>query len=504
MKNPHDMPEEAHFVGLAAVLALLVLFYLLIPLGSALEFGGDEGTELSKGFMCSKGFALYKDIWNDQPPVFTMLLAAGFKAVGPSLLAARLLAAGFGLLLFGVVYSLVRERAGALAALLATFLLFTAPNIALLSCSVMLEVPAIAAGLLSGLLLFRWQKGCHYGWLLASGIVMGTAMQIKVTAVLVAPALLTVILIAPQSNRHQSWWKTITVRTFQWATAAAVAVTVVGATWAKGSLQSSWKSHFSEQLVSGMGGPEDFPFQTTLLWDHIECVAAAAVGLLLMARQRRWAEISFPIVMLTTALVIHAVHRPWWSYYYLHLAVPLAWLAGIAASEVIRAFSRLLSPNQFQLSSSSTWKGITLCALTALVLVRSERRFEAAFRGLRECPRADTDPIVIKMKEYADRSHWVYSQREAYAFHARLSTPPELTVVVLKRFWSKQLTVGEMVDVCRRYQVEQVMLKPAMIRAGWQEFLRDFVVVHQDKDAVLFVAGRLVGNKKDAPQAPAR
>src|ERR1035437_1426486 len=113
------MSRLNYLAGLTAVLAMLVLFYALLPLGSALEFGGDEGIELIKGFMCSKGFALYKDIWNDQPPLFTVLLAAGFKAFGPSLLAALLIAAGLSLLLFGVVYSLVSQRAGMRAAFLA-------------------------------------------------------------------------------------------------------------------------------------------------------------------------------------------------------------------------------------------------------------------------------------------------------------------------------------------------------------------------------------------------
>ena len=188
------------------------------------------------------------------------------------------------------------------------------------------------------------------------------------------------------------------------------------------------------------------------------------------------------------------MHRPWWSYYYLHLALPLAWLAGFAVSEAILIISQLLSASRFHLSSSKTWKGIALCALTALVLVRSERRLEAAVQDLRQRPSVGADPVVAKMKAYAARTHWVYSQIEIYPFHARLSVPPELTVVVLKRFWSGQITVKEIVETCRRYQPEQVLLDRTKLGSEWKDFLNDYSVVYQDRNLVLYVAKRLKPN----------
>lgn len=101
--------------------------YTLLPLGSALELGGDEGFELTKGFLCSKGFKLYRDMWCDQPPLFTLILSLAFQVFGPSLLAARLIAAGFGLVLFAAFYGLVRQRSSTWAALTAFFLLIASP-----------------------------------------------------------------------------------------------------------------------------------------------------------------------------------------------------------------------------------------------------------------------------------------------------------------------------------------------------------------------------------------
>jgi len=486
--------------GLLAVLALLILFYGQLPIAAALEFGGDEGAELLKGLMCSKGFRLYEDIWNDQPPLLTVLLATAFSVFGPSLLVSRLLAACFGLVLFGGLYWLVSRRAGTLAAFLAVFLLLASPGVALLSASVMLEVPAIATALLSVCLLFKWREKSQWGWLLASGVLMGVALQIKLTAIVVVPAILTEIALR-RPGQSRSWWKETLSNCCQWISVATTIVALIGALSAKGSAQFFWKSHFADHVALGFGRPQDFPFQIGLLWDHVECVAAALVGLLLLARQQRWRELAFPAVMLSTALAVHAIHRPWWGYYYLHLAVPLTWLASVCVSKTILTASQLLSTSRLRLSSAQAWKAVALCIMAALVLVRSERSLEGAIQDMRRRPLAASDPLVVKMKEYANRTNWIYSQREVYAFHARLPVPPELTVVALKRFWSQQLSISEMVGVCRRYNTEQVVLKQAMIGGEWVNFLEDYDVAYRDKDTVLYVAKRLRSSTSDDKRA---
>src|SRR5207302_2589522 len=71
---------------------------------------------------------------------------------------------------------------------------------------------------------------------------------------------------------------------------------------------------------------------------------AAAVSVVLAARCKRLREITFPLTLLATAAAIHSVHRPWWNYYYLHFAIPIAWLAGYALNEGIQTLLRLFSP----------------------------------------------------------------------------------------------------------------------------------------------------------------
>src|SRR5262249_24514659 len=158
-----------------------------------------------------------------QPPLYTLLLSQAFKACGPNIGTARFVAAGFGLVLFAVFHELVRRRSGAWTALIATFLLAASPGILQLCVSVMLEAPPIGIGLISALLLLRWRdcsgasgagvspvsaagspsvqsfKPGTLTWLLLSGAVMGLAMGIKLTVVLIVPAILTEIAFASKT-----------------------------------------------------------------------------------------------------------------------------------------------------------------------------------------------------------------------------------------------------------------------------------------------------------------
>jgi hypothetical protein len=110
-----------------ALLAAFCVLYSALPLGTAVEMGGDEGFELSKGALYSRGFVLYKEIWSDQPPLLSVLLGRAFAWFGPSALVARLLAAGFGLLLFGAFYWAVSQRCGRWCGILAVFFLAASP-----------------------------------------------------------------------------------------------------------------------------------------------------------------------------------------------------------------------------------------------------------------------------------------------------------------------------------------------------------------------------------------
>ena len=295
-------------------LLFVALLLWLLPIKDAFQPGGDEGCELLKSFLFSSDFSLYRAIWNDQPPLHTMILSTVFRIAGPSLPAARVLAIGFGGLLLYSLMSVVWMRCGRSAALVAGAILATAPLFLNLSFSVMLEVPAFATAMLAVWLLFRWLEERRPVWLVLSGLTMGCALQIKFTAALVLPALAVEVLLGcggrgPRAegrgrkaegggrraegggqesqiaNQKSEMLKPMLV----WLGVLGIAFTAIAVISGE-SLGVMWTSHTRVVAAAGQEGtgPSGLRFNLSELSDHLETLAPAVVGLLAIAwRWRR-------------------------------------------------------------------------------------------------------------------------------------------------------------------------------------------------------------------------
>ena len=316
---------------------------------------------------------------------------------------------------------------------------------------------------------------------------MGIALGIKLTAGMMFPAVLAELALT-ELNGKASGRKRLLGAGCQWLGAALLVFFVVSFFWGRGSFQIAYRSHLGARPVAGMQRPEDFPFPVQTVLDHLDCVAAAAVGVWLALKGRLRRKLVFPVVLLATAVGVHLVHRPYWVYYYVHLAVPLAWLAGYAVSEALAFSLAVLSKGSVPPSRKRLWTGVAAGVLAALVMVCSEKRLEAEMAGIRSRQRADTDAIVVKMKAYSAKTRWVYAQEPIYPFAARLLMPPELADVTVKRFWSRQLAVSDVVEIARRYGVEQAVFNSEHIGNDWKEWLQaDFVAAGTNNDSALYV-----------------
>ena len=471
------------------VLAFYAFLIALLPIGTAFQFGDDEGFEVIKPFLIYKGHRLYTEIWNDQPPVLTVILACAFKMFGPTILVARSVAVVFGAILLVSFHELVRARCDKWAALISSVLLLTAPSVLLLSASVMLEAAAIGTALAAVWMMFIWGQRRHWGFLVASGVLAGVALQIKMTAAVVLPALLVELLLLTKAKPIKVWVKATTLPGSIWGTCLLAFLVLIGMTWGKGSLKSSWKSHTGTQEISGLQRPEDQKFQPRLLKDHLETVVLAGMAVALILWWKRLRELAFPLAMLGTVSVIHAVHRPWWNYYYLHFAIPLAWLAGRVLYEIAH---RALNPSQPKRSKQPTilsLRTLVLCAVIALPLARAERRLEGIVKDMRQRLTIAANPIVARMREYATRVNWCYSENGIYAFHAQIPVPPKVAIIMPKRFWSGQISTEEIISTCRGKSVQLIILPRVGTQIEWEVFLESgFTTIATDEGNTLFIS----------------
>ncbi len=473
-------------VPLGFGLALL----LLTPWRTAFQFGMDEGFELMKALLVSRGHRLYGEFWNDQPPLHTEVLALLFRLFGSSAGVGRVLSVGFAVVLVAALYGLARRGSNRLTGLVAVLLLAGAPGVLELSVSVMLELPAFALGLAAVWAWNRWETNGRRAWLVGSGVLMGCALQVKFTAALLLPALAVAWCLPPgASGAHSSaradassapagspsrvatWLRGRRWRAgLLWLAALAGAFgLVVALSYGPGAWAMFWTSHFSAGTRAGaaMGRP----FQPSQLLAEPDLGLAALAGVLLQVKLRR-RELWFPLVWLVTALLVHLNHRPYWPYYYLHFAIPLAWLGGAGLVEGFRfLWRKLLPPGQPGWTLPCLGWGLW-SLFTAWVLSLALGRGEWELGQLRQDRLAAEQSTVQRLRAHAGGVQWLFTTHLLSAFWAGLPVPPELAVLPRKRWWSGQMSPEALRAALERHRPELIHLPGPHLRDwGLEGFL---------------------------------
>jgi hypothetical protein len=472
----------AKHLPVVAILGGFLAVALLLPLGKALEIEGDEGFELNKAFLQSQGFKLYTEIWDDQPPLYTSALTALFRIGGTSILGARMLTVGFSLVLLTALYGCVSHKFDRWTGFAAVALLATAPRYLSLSVSVMKEIPAFSVALTAAWALFQWEKKRSWPRLTLSGALFGAALMIKLSAGLLLPAMAAEMFLAtrPAEGQPRRILRTLAV----WLAGALGTALALAGTLGFGGLSLLIGTHLSVQQIPGIPRPGDFPFPMTFFAIHADGYLCCAAGLWVVYSRRLWRPAAFPLWQLAVTGAVHAWHRPWWNYYYLHLAIPVAWLAGVFVREAAQVVWSALA-GRIRVQTLTFIAGVLLAATG----VQSVQRLAAAARVIRSSPAILNDPMLRHIDQYRDRTKWIYAQPIIYPFHARLRAPPELAVVTLKRYWSGQISSQDILAWLRRRQPEQVLLFKASLDADWSDFLQaHYTAEFDDGKKVLYVA----------------
>jgi hypothetical protein len=371
--------KAAATVALGVLLLIFALLQSTLPLASAVRIGPDEGYEVAKATLCLKGFKLYSQVWNDQPPLHTFLITEIVKHTSRSMLGPRLLTVCAAVILLIALFSMALRINGLWVATLACALLVTSPGFIELSSSCMVEIPALAPAVaaLSVLLIARERK-----WLKAeilAGLLFGISLQIKLIDLVLLPIAALLIW-----KRHADAGLPARkfVRSFATLTLCLSASFVVLNYVADGSslwlqFQQAWSAHFAKTKSYEYGSPADRPFEWLLLlknWDATVPAFAALVSfgifwsrkasqrgkvessarklrgaatrqakcgpdaLLAQLSRQNWGTlaIGLPLVWLGLSLFVFGTHKPWWPCYYIHNEVPLCWSAAIAIDLVRR------------------------------------------------------------------------------------------------------------------------------------------------------------------------
>ncbi|MDR3377433.1 MAG: hypothetical protein P4M10_02000, partial [Verrucomicrobiae bacterium] len=228
-------------------------------------------------------------------------------------------------------------------------------------------------------------------------------------------------------------------------------------------------------------------------------LVGAVLALVVLWRQRRMRQVAFLVALLVTVFLVFFTHRPWWYYYGLHFAIPLAILAGWGAAELFLNGLRCARRVSAKESAFTLETSLILGALVVSLWAGFEfpRGYEATL-AVGQTGRIPDNAAVTELKKYQGQAKWGFSQHAILMAQAGYVLPPEIAVLPQKRYWTGNITESTVLEFVQRYQCEVLVLysgrelpESAGAGTGWSKFVEDnYVEVWSDGKEHIFVTKR--------------
>ena len=522
------------------LLAAFVFLQSFLPLNTAIQIGADEGFELAKATLCLNGYNLYTEVWNDQPPLHTFLITQILKYLTPSIRGPRLLTLVFTALLLTSVFFISLRVGGLLVAALTTALLITSPGFIELSASSMLEIPGLAPAVAAlGVLLVGRQSKWHVSEIL-SGVLFGVTLEIKLVNLILLPLAALIVWLrsremeAPRRVRGRSvvgrFLTGYVIRRGLLLTGSlAISFVAIDYVIDRGAFllhfQQPWSSHFASAKSFEYGSANEHPFDRSIFLKNWDTTIPALLGIVFLfprnkklqvkssnrspltptlspsdggrvspspersifgaaSREKghfnvgnRTALMILPLAWLALTLVVFATHKPWWSYYYIHIAIPVCGCAAIGIAAVWQEVQR-----RRHVGLSSLFVVLAICMLGWM-----GARVYLQISGIRHSPQTYSSLVLGEIERLKPFARFIYTDESIYSFHARIPLPPDLAVLSLKRFWSGDMTNARVAEEMGTIKPEVILLRNDTRAVPFQELLdAEYRVVYQDTDHRLY------------------
>jgi len=452
--------EEIFFqLALPLIFAVIALFFF--PFRARFEFSSDEGVNLMKSMLMSKGYQLYGEIWSDQPPLFNHLLTQVIDLTGYNVAPGRILVLVFSCVLIWAAIQFLRLSWGNGSALIGAVLLFFLPRYFFLSYAVMIGLPAISLAMLSLLFIAYWHDQQKWIWLALSAIFLALSVLTKLFTGLLAPIFLTGLLLHALQGKSNKTWLQIIFPAVVWGGIFGLVGVSLGL-WLVGpqNLPQLLDAHLAATTAAQFDQTE-----FTLSWHlrgALPILLLAAVGTVFAIQEGKWISLYLAGWSGLAYLTLFR-HTPIWEHHQLLITIPAAMLAAVAIYKFFSLIVQLVRAN-LELNLTNLLLAVSLVAFMAyffpfgiidpVYLISPVPSLQVDDLGLG--PNHDkTLRIVFK---YAPQSTWMVTDLPMFAFRAGLPVPPNLAVFTAKRYASGFITQEDMIEAVEEYQPEQVLL----------------------------------------------
>ena len=478
--------ERAPVWGIGFILACAYAAWELFgfPWISFYELNPDEGYNLGKAALVHSGYKLYGDIWSDQPPVLTYVLAALQHWFPWNVTVGRLAVLGFSMILLTSLFVLVSWLRNRRTAVMAVVLLMAAPMFIRLSVSVMIGLPSLALAMAS-LAVYVSADARSTKSVVLSGLLFALSLQTKFFSFLWLPAALLLIGGATPRERR---WRVLTA----WVLACLAGLLMVTLLAGEAFVRQLIQPHVSDHLrhryqlsVSAMRIGE-------VLLAHWLLLVPALVGAVWMVWSRGrhvgflWTWVLVPGLGLL-------LHTPVWDHHILLMLIPMSTFAAIALVSLAEQMEGGLNGTSNLEASQQTEPTLASfqAKVLASVILLGWPALSVSWALLNRLPDEDLNRGRVLgelVEHYASPGSWVVTDSPLDAFRAGLLVPPELVVFSAKRFMARQLSADQVLQVIQKRHPQQVSfrrfrLNPLLTRYLDVTYLR----THEDTPAVHYV-----------------
>ena len=461
------------WLHLVLPLLFLLLGNVLIYYLDCFELDPDEGINFMKAFLLNRGYSLYRDIWNDQPPLLTYVLAASFKLFEPNVNLVRSLILLLSTILIWENWLILYLLGGIEHALIGSLFLLISPDYLKLSISVMVGLPCLCLALGAILCVILWHLDRRTIWLVCSALLLGLSVLTKLFTLFLAPIIVGGIFLERAFDNRLSWRKKfqpVVLWTVIFCSFTLLALTLlVGIN----NLHLLIENHTTARSIAAFEG---LSLQDYIQTDYKVFLAGFGCwGIIIACRRKRW-EIFYFVAWLLTFYSLLQQHRPVWYHQLLIIHIPAIILAAYAMGELckiirIRGLGFIFKQRAWVIFFS-------VAIFIATILLIGEQT-KTTFRAIEYWRTSWGGNVVPQNLEYqflneitqADlETDWMVTDSPMFAFRAGIPVPPATAVLSRKQRETGNMSDDRLIGIIKRYQPEQILLK----RFEWSQ-LNDFL-----------------------------
>lgn len=422
-----------------------------------------------KAWLHNNDFQLYQEIWNDQPPLLTHLLAATFSLIEPRVNLARGLVLLFATALLWQTWLVLYLLGGTIHAYVGSLFLAIAPNYWKLSVSVMVGLPCITLAMTAVLSIILWHSTGKNLWLVISAVFLSLSVLTKLFTLFLAPIILMGIVLNRAGSSKKASWRSPIAALLWMAVFTGCSLLILLSLVGIENIYLLVDNHTSARNIAAF---QDLALSQSLRNDYRLFLVGFTVWGTIIACQRKQWQILYFGAWSAIAYFLLVNHRPVWYHQVLLLHIPAIVMVGYAMGEIITTVLRRGS-SYLRFNWRIILALFTVAVFYAAVLLIGEqtkttikeiKSWQTACNSTVQSTSLDRQ-FLNEIAQFSSQTNWIITDSPIFAFRAGIPVPPATAVLSRKQLETGNITEQELIGIIEQYQPEQIFFR----RFDWSQ-----------------------------------